>query len=173
MLKRSLKALLVMAIAVAAVDACARATAVTVAPGASLPPGSTITVIGGGDDPANVQGQLERLLLLRGYKVMSEGASRTLLEGTARTTNDSSSTTSTASISAVRRVRSAFVLRYSYRTRAGLGTSDVFETFTATISDLRSGAIVAAADFSQGGLTGKQVGTVLQEFVDKLPQPTP
>jgi len=51
-----------------------------------------------------------------------------------------------------------------------LGTNDVFQSFTATIVNLSTGALVAAADFTQGGLTGKQVGTVLREFVDQLPQ---
>jgi hypothetical protein len=156
--------------AVVVIAACARRTAVTLAPGAKLLPGASITVVRPSQDPANVQTQLERLLLARGFQVISDAAGGTRLEAEARTSGDTSGRTTTASIGTVQRVRSDYALRYSYRTRMGLGTGDVFETFTATIIDLRTGAVVAAADFSQGGLTGKQVGTVLSEFVDQLLQ---
>lgn len=155
---------------VVALAACARRTAVTLAPGAKLLPGASITVVRPTQDPANVQSQLERLLLARGFQIISDAAGGVRTEAEARTNIDSAGRTTTASIGTVQRVRSDYVLRYRYQTRMGLGTSDVFQTFTATISDVRTGAVVAAADFSQGGLTGKQVGTVLREFVEQLPQ---
>ena len=153
------------------VIACAHRTAVTLAPGAQLPAGASITVIRPDQDPANVQGQLERLLLGHGFHVVSDAVGSTRIEAEARSSHDSSSATSSASIGRVQRVRSEYVLRYSYTTRMGLGTNDVFQSFTATIVNLSTGALVAAADFSQGGLTGKHVGTVLREFVEQLPVP--
>jgi hypothetical protein len=138
-----------------------------------LPAGASITVIRPNEDPANVQGQLERLLLARGFRVISDAAGSTRIEAEAKSSHDSASATTTTSIGRVQRVRSEYALRYSYTTRQGLGTNDVFQSFTATIVDLSTGALVAAADFSQGGLTGKQVGTVLREFVEQLPQPKP
>lgn len=150
--------------------ACAHRTAVTVAPGQALAPDASITVIRPERDPANVQAQMERLLLARGFRVISESASSTQTEAEARTTSDTAGSRTTAAVRTVQRVRSDYVLRFEYRTRAGLGTSDVFETFTATLIDTGTGAVLAAADFSQGGLTGKQVGTVLREFVEQLPK---
>ena len=151
--------------------ACAHRTAVTLAPNAQLPAGASITVIRPDQDPANVQGQLERLLLVRGFRVVSDAVGNTRIEAEAKSSHDSASATTTASIGRVQRVRSEYALRYSYTTRMGLGTNDVFQSFTATIVNLSTGALVAAADFSQGGLTGKQVGTVLREFVEQLPPP--
>lgn len=151
--------------------ACARRTAVTLAPGVQLPAGASITVIRPYQDPANVQGQLERLLLLRGFRVVSDAVGSTRIEAEAQSSRDSAGgATTTASVGRVQRVRSEYALRYSYTTRMALGTNDVFQSFTATIVNLSTGALVAAADFTQGGLTGKQVGTVLKEFVDQLPQ---
>lgn len=150
---------------------CARRTAVTLAPGAQSLAGASITVIRPDQDPANVQGQLERLLLLRGFRVVSDAAGSNRVEAEARSSRDSTGTTTSASVGRVQRVRSDYALRYTYASRSALGTNDVFESFTATIIDLTNGALVVAADFAQGGLTGKQVGTVLKEFVDQLPQP--
>jgi len=150
---------------------CARRTAVTLAPGAQALAGASITVIRPDPDPANVQGQLERLLLLRGFRVVSDAAGSNRIEAEARSSRDSTGTTTSASAGRVQRVHSQYALRYRYATRSALGTNDVFESFTATIMNLANGAIVVAADFTQGGLTGKQVGTVLKEFLDQLPQP--
>src|SRR5262249_30356775 len=70
--------------------------------------------------------------------------------------------------SVVQLVRSDYALGFSYTTRGALGTPDVFETFTASVVDAKSGRIVATGNFGQGGLTGKQVSTVLDEFVNQL-----
>ncbi|HEY4303424.1 MAG TPA: hypothetical protein VGM82_03095 [Gemmatimonadaceae bacterium] len=133
-----------------------------------MPSGASITILAPDRDPANVTGQLEQRLIVHGFTVISALASGSQIQGEARTVVDSSGARTAATVGIVRLVHSDFALRFSYTTRAALGTADVFETFAASVIDAKTGRVVATGSFGQGGLSGRQVSTVLDEFVDQL-----
>jgi hypothetical protein len=101
--------------------------------------GASIAVTRPSQDSADVQGQIERLLLRRGFRVMSDTAG------------------------------SEYALSYSYAIRSGVGASGFFQNFAVTLVALNTGALVAAAVPEQRELTGKDIAKVLREFVDQLP----
>lgn len=138
--------------AATALLACARHRA-TLGPGAPLVTGGLITVIPPDQDPADVQSQLERLLLQRGLRVMHGGAGSVSPIGEARVPSDIAD----------------YALSYNYATRSELGANDVFWNFSAVMVDLRTGALVAAAVPERRELNGKKVIAILRQFIDDIP----
>jgi hypothetical protein len=115
-----------------------------------LAAGALITVIGPDQDPANIQGQLESLLISRGFRVVSAPA---------------------GSSSLIRAGRKEYALSFSYTTRTE--QVDVFLNFSAILVDLSTGALVAACVPERRQLTGKKVGTLLKEFLDRVQSQQP
>jgi len=148
--------------------ACARHPA-TLGPGPPLANGALITVIQPDQDPADVQSQLTTLLQQRGFRVVSGARGSESPIGKAPLSHDTVNTPATLPGGGVQLVRSDYALSYSYAPRSGLGTNDMFQNFSATLVDLRTGALVAAAVPELRELTGKRITAVLKRFVDDIP----
>ena len=140
---------------------------------------STLTVVVESEDRLGIQGKLEHLLLNRGFEVVSQAVAKEKVSfesesnaaAMAKTASGSGTVTagvigtikSEQSLSKVREVKSAFILRFRYHAFYDLIYWS-FTSFNATIVELSSGKVVASASFSGG----KSVDSVLEEFVKKL-----
>ena len=148
---------------------------VSVKPNTSFTPKSTITVVcqhyswGRYHDPLKVQGRLERLLMSRGYEVVSSAVASDKIKYEDKIRRNDNGREAEASLERVREFRSIYVLRFDYDSYA---LKECFEHFTASVVDLRTGEVVASADYSPH--TGdpmfgcKSTSSVLEEFVNKL-----
>jgi len=139
---------------------CAGPLNFSVRPDTSFKRHSTITITSGGYDPLGVQGQMEHLLVSRGFEVISEAVAHDKLKYKDKITSDTRGQ-SEAEASLER-------LRFSYGYRADFPHGNVFTDFTASIVDLETGKVEVTADFSQGQFGSKSVSSVLREFADKL-----
>jgi hypothetical protein len=151
--------------------ACARHPA-TLGPGAPLAPGALITVIPPDQDPLDVQNQLTTMLQQRGFRVVWGARGSYSPIGKTPASDDSTNTAATFLGDGVQVVRSDYVLSYNYAPRMDLDTNEIFQNFqnfSATIVDLRTGALVAAAVPELRALTGKRIAVVLKRFLDDIP----
>jgi hypothetical protein len=151
--------------------ACARHPA-TLGPGAPLAPGALITVIQPDQDPVDVQRQLTTLLQQRGFRVVSAARGSESPIGKAPASNDTTNTPAILPDGGVQLVRSDYALSYNYAPRIDLDTNHIFQNFqnfSATMVDLRTGALVAAAVPELRELTGKSITAVLKRFLDDIP----
>jgi len=147
---------------------CAGPVNVSIRPDTSFDQNSTITVISSGHDPLNVSGQLEFLLSSKGFDVVSEAVARDRIEYEEEVSKSPTQQNTTGAVERVRRVPSAYILRYNYNYRPDFPNGYVFTNFTATIVDLSSGKIIASTNFNQGEFGSKSVSKTLTEFVDQL-----
>jgi hypothetical protein len=147
---------------------CAGPVNVSIRPDTSFDQNSTITIVSGGADPLNVTGQLEFLFSSKGFNVVSEAVGRDRIEYDEKIKNSPTQQNTTGAIERVKRLQSAYMLRYSYGYRPDFPNGNVFTNFTATIVDLSDGKIVASTNFSQGEFGSKSVSKTLTEFVDQL-----
>jgi hypothetical protein len=122
-------------------------------------------------DPQNVKGRLEHLFLSRGFNVVSESVAKDRIEYEEQISDTINTQTIQGSIGRVKRMRSEYVLEFSYSTRPDFPNVWVFSSFSATVINLDTGKIIASANFSQGGFTSDTINTVLTNFVDKLVSP--
>jgi len=148
---------------------CAGPLNFSVRPDTSFKRHSTITITSGGYDPLGVQGQMEHLLVSRGFEVISEAVAHDKLKYKDKITSDTrGQSEAEASLERIEEVRSIYILRFSYGYRADFPHGNVFTDFTASIVDLETGKVEVTADFSQGQFGSKSVSSVLREFADKL-----
>jgi len=147
---------------------CAGKVAVVKKPGTSFARSSTITVVAAGNDFLGVQGQLEHLLLSRGFEVVSEAVARERVKYEDSIQSGAGESSASASLERVTEVPSAYIMRYSYSTRPDFPNRHVFTQFSASVVDLRDGALQASVDFSQGELGSKSVQAVLREVAESL-----
>jgi len=143
---------------------------VSVKPNTSFTPKSTITVVYKGNyDPLKVQGRLERLLMSRGYEVVSSAVANDKIKYEDKIrSKDSGESEAEASLQRVQEFHSIYILQFDYN--HFWTKDDCFEYFTASIIDLKTGEVAASADFSQGwpDFGCRSATSVLEEFVDKL-----
>ncbi len=147
---------------------CAATPTVVMRPNERLASGATITVVSKAADPLAVQAKLEHLLFSKGFKVVSEAVAREQLRVSVDTSVTDNKAYTSGVAERVREVRSVYIFRFDYRTRLDIPHGEVFSTFTGTLVDLRSGEVVASADFAQSGFGSESVSDVLNNIVGQL-----
>jgi hypothetical protein len=150
---------------------CGPSVNVTMKPNTTFTTQSSITIVGPFFDPVGVQGKLEHLFLSRGFNVVSEAVAqdRTVYQDKIDNKVPGESSAQ-ASLHNVKELRSAYALRYGYGTKfGGLIYGDIFSGLSATIIDLRSGAVVGSVSYSSSPMSASRtVDSVLEEVVNKL-----
>ncbi len=152
---------------------CTGAPRVIVRPNSGFSHRSTVLVTTSGSDEEGVQEKLESALFQRGFNVISSGMSGTELRYSETTIETNSGINTRGSVAGVTEIPAAYALRFTYRTRADFPAGRVFEGFNATVVEMKSGQIVASAEFSQGQFSGKTIDAVIREFVSELSQQIP
>lgn len=172
------RALLMISVLLLLLSACGTVS-VALKPDTSFTKKGTITVVAENQDTIGIQGKLEHLLLERGFEVVSqavaeekiklqsEAESALLAKGVSNSNEYDAKviekSRSEQSLSRVRELKSAYILRFRCSYYYDLFYY-AFRTFNATVVDLRTGKVVASANFSGD----RSVNSVLKEFMDKL-----
>lgn len=126
-----------------------------------------------------MQGKLEHLLLERGFEVVSQAVAEEKVklqseaEGGVLAKSQSGQgqyaggvigkSRSEQALSTVRELKSTYILRFKYHSYWDVFYW-AFTTYNATVVDLRTGEVVASADFSGD----RSANSVLKEFANKL-----
>lgn len=136
---------------------------VFVKPGTTFSKQTTITIIGG-DDASNTKGELEFLLLSKGFNIVSESTAKTAvrykdrIKGSDRFNNEFN-----AEVYSIKELNSIYAMEtnYSYY-------YDVFyyayRRFSARVTDLNTGEIVLTVSFSGD----RSVSSVLEDLVNQI-----
>lgn len=151
-------------------SACSGPIRIVVRPGSNFTFTSSVTVIHFESDTENVHGRLESLLMSNGFNVISSVVSSTRIEYEETVEGSQGKTKTEGSIGAVTKLKADYALRYSYGTRADFPAGRVFTSFIATVVQIKSGTIVASADFTQGAFSGRTIDSVLRDFIKRLAQ---
>ncbi|HQO58791.1 MAG TPA: hypothetical protein PLT76_08750 [Candidatus Omnitrophota bacterium] len=136
---------------------------VYVKPGTNFNRNTTITVIGG-EDRSGTKGQIEHLLLSRGFNIVSESTARNAIKyrGSLKGT-DVINNEYIAETYSIREINSVYALEMNYSYYW-----DVFywayTRFSAKVTDLNNGEVVLTAQFSGD----RSVNSVLNELVNKI-----
>lgn len=139
-----------------------------VKPGVIFSSTSTITVIGE-NDILDVQGQLEHILLIEGFEVVSELVARDTVKYLERTQEDFTGIKEKASITEKgRAIPAVYVLTFKYTYKTSV-QENYFSTFSAQIISLYSGEIVASTEtaFDESWDLG-DIKDTLKELVHQL-----
>lgn len=136
---------------------------VYVKPGTNFNRNTTMTVIGG-EDESGTKGQIEHLLLTRGFNIVSESTAKNAikykdsLKGTDIINNEY-----IAETYLIKEINSVYALELNYSYYW-----DVFywayRRFSAKVTDLNNGEIVLTAQFSGD----RSVNSVIKELVNKI-----
>jgi len=136
---------------------------VFVKPGTTFTKQTTITIVGG-DDGSNTKGQLEFLLLSKGFNIVSESTAKTAirykdkLKGNDRYNNEFN-----AEVYSIKELNSIYAMETNYTYYY-----DVFyyayRNFTARIMDLNTGEIVLTVNFSGD----RSISSVLDDLANQL-----
>ena len=124
---------------------------------------TTITVIGE-EHASGTKGQIEHLLLVKGFNIVSESTAKTAIKYKEKITlSDQNNSELSAEVYSIKELNSIYALEIHYSSYY-----DAFywgyDTFSAKITDLNTGEVVLTANFS-----GKRsVNSVLNELADKI-----
>lgn len=135
-----------------------------VKPGTSFNKQTTITVLGSDYDGSNTKGQLEFLLLSRGFNIVSESAAKTAirykdkLQGSDRFNNEFS-----AEVYSIKSLNSIYAMQTNYTSYYDMFFY-AYRNFTAKIIDLNTGEIVLTVNFSGD----RAVSSVLESLANQL-----
>ncbi|MBU0568129.1 hypothetical protein KKC52_08800 [bacterium] len=152
---------------------------VAIKPNTTFTKQGTITVVVESTDPIGVQGNLEHLLLEKGFEVVSQVVAEEKVklqsesEGGVLAKGKSNEDQYTAvvvgkslseqAVSRIRELKSTYILRFKYHSYWDVFYW-AFTTFNATVVDLRTGEVVASVNFSGD----RSANSVLEEFINKL-----
>lgn len=147
---------------------CAPQYSVTKRPEFKLVKGSTITVVSKNYDYANVQGEIEHILLEKGFNVVSEEVVKKSIEIDENYELNKSSISGKTSIYNQTALKSVYMLTFTYSTRADIPHGRAFTNFTGRIVELISGKLVASLRFSQGDFGSTSIPMALQNMLSEL-----
>lgn len=117
-----------------------------------------ITIDQDADDASGTLGELQFLLKSSGYKLMSYGAAKKALNFDENGDRNSSH----SEVTSTTEFNSAYIIDLKYTGSSDIGVR--YKSFSATITDLRSGEIIMTAVFRGD----KAVKKVLKEFVMQI-----
>ena len=136
---------------------------VYVKPGTNFSRNTTITVLGG-EDKTGTKGQIEHLLLTKGFNIVSESTAKNAvkykdsLKGTDTINNEY-----IAETYSIREINSVYALELNY-TYYWDAFYYAYTRFSAKATDLNTGEIVLTASFSGD----RPVNSVLNELLSKI-----
>ena len=134
-----------------------------VKPGTSFNKQTTITIVGD-DDGSNTKGQLEFLLLSKGFNIVSETSAKTAirykdrLKGSDRFNNEFN-----AEVYSIKELNSIYAMTTNYSYYYDMFFY-AYRNFTAKVIDLNTGQIVLTVNFAGD----RAVSSVLSSLADQL-----
>jgi len=121
-----------------------------------------------GEDPLNLAGQLEHLLLSRGFDVVSESVARERVRFAAESSSTASSSRAEGYLERVTEVPSVYVLNVEYR-YADFGFSGIaLLSFSASLVNLSDGRLYASVEYSPQPMMAQTPSRVLPRVAEQL-----